>query len=98
MPQLKVVAGFGDAPLADDERLLAFRQRLADDRPFFECVFQHWILPYIVADMLHLREGEAPAEPRTKPARQEPRPPEDVISRWSVPVTSDRSRPLKAIC
>src|SRR5712692_2437397 len=39
MSQLKIIGGFRDAALADNERLLALRQSHADDRPFFESVF-----------------------------------------------------------
>ena len=35
--------GKTDAALANDERLLAFRQRMANDGPFFEGMFQHSI-------------------------------------------------------
>src|SRR5262249_51530808 len=35
------VAGLGDAALAENQRLLALGEGLANDRPFFERVFQH---------------------------------------------------------
>ena len=39
MLELELAAGFGDAPLADDQGLLPAGQHVTNDGPFLECMF-----------------------------------------------------------